>query len=185
MIAYVDKKVKIFLKNGMAPEGLVISWSAKEVLLKSDENDCTLVIYYPSENIVMTKVYEERLPLTREERDALREKVKTEFDEEYKFSEPVQRETTPEFIVALKNRSVSNSYIYKLERENERISTQRKDEDAATHHELHVENIENLVDLHKAKAKAERNQVVSKLKNFYPNPAQVMTGKYVPPYSKK
>lgn len=192
MITYENKKVKIFLKNGMALEGHVISWGTQEVLLKSDEeesSDCTLIVYDPRENIIMTKVYEEPKPLTVEEQDALKEEVKSDFDSGgYTYSDPAPPTPVPQKnIESLKNRGVDKSHIDKLELENERIrkAEDEKKDDTSTHHEVHVENIENLVELQKAKAKAERNQIAQKLKSFLPNPGQSNIGKYVPPYSKK
>jgi hypothetical protein len=55
-IDILDRKVKIFLKNGMAIEGIVQQWHDEEALVKSFNSDNILIIFNPKENVIMVHV---------------------------------------------------------------------------------------------------------------------------------
>jgi len=52
----VDKKVKIFFKNGLTAEGVVIEWSDKKSILKSEASNNILIINNSLDNIMMINV---------------------------------------------------------------------------------------------------------------------------------
>lgn len=53
----IGKKVKIFLKNGLSAEGIVVEWSDGKSILKSLNSDNILIINNCHENIIMTNVF--------------------------------------------------------------------------------------------------------------------------------
>jgi hypothetical protein len=54
---YPDRHVKVFFKNGLTCEGIVIQWTDNEAFLQSLDNEDILHIYNVSENIMMVKVF--------------------------------------------------------------------------------------------------------------------------------
>ena len=152
-----DQKVKVFLKNGMSPEGTVISWKADEVRLRNDNDDCTLVIYEPKENIVMVKVWADRSkPPNKAERQEYREQVMVEFEDAF--------DSSPHYKIP---------DVDPEDMRNALIDFKSK----------HLENIDGLSKLRQAKINSERDQLAKKLKDFVP---KITTApNYVAPYSNK
>lgn len=58
IVPNVDEEVKIFFKNGTTVEGIVVSWNASELILRSVGATGHLIIYHPEENIMMVRVLE-------------------------------------------------------------------------------------------------------------------------------
>ncbi len=56
------KHVKIILRNGAMAEGIVEEWYANEVKLKSLDGESILIITHPAEDIMLIKVFLEKLP---------------------------------------------------------------------------------------------------------------------------
>ena len=52
----IDKKVKIFFKNGLTAEGVVIEWTDKKSILKSEASDNILIINNSIDNVIMINV---------------------------------------------------------------------------------------------------------------------------------
>ena len=52
----IDKKVKIFFKNGLTAEGVVIEWTDKKSILKSEATDNILIINNSIDNVIMINV---------------------------------------------------------------------------------------------------------------------------------
>lgn len=53
--------VKVYFKNNIIVEGVVLEWSNVSALLKASSSDNKLFIYSPSENVVMVKILEDTM----------------------------------------------------------------------------------------------------------------------------
>jgi hypothetical protein len=56
-VMYPDRHVKVFFKNGLTCEGIVIQWVDNEAFLQSLDNEDILHLYNVKENVMMVKVF--------------------------------------------------------------------------------------------------------------------------------
>jgi hypothetical protein len=56
MTSFLDQHIKCFLRNSTVAEGIVISWTDKEIQLQSLDGKSILIIHHPAQDIVLTKV---------------------------------------------------------------------------------------------------------------------------------
>jgi hypothetical protein len=57
-----QQQVKLFFRNGMVEEGIVISWGDKKSVLKSISSENLLVIQKTAEDIIAIKIFVEEAP---------------------------------------------------------------------------------------------------------------------------
>lgn len=116
MTSYIGKKVKLFLKNNSTVEGIVSSWTNKEVVIKSSQSEDVLIIYSPKYNIIMAKIYSEEQTI-----EPVNQKLKP-FIKEPELKDILLDKYNPEADLNLRNKNLVELRLAQLQEQKKQIA---------------------------------------------------------------